>query len=96
MTKTLPDSMMAIAITEPGGPRVLRPERRPLPAPGPGEILIRVRAAGVNRPDVMQRKGLYPPPPDASDLPGLEVSGVVVARGEGAERWRIGAEVEVV
>ena len=93
MTDTLPDRMTAIAITEPGGPRVLKPERRPLPEPDTGEILIRVKAAGVNRPDVLQRKGAYPPPPGASDLPGLEVSGIVVACGEGAERWRIGAEV---
>ncbi len=63
--------MTAIAITEPGGPRVLKPERRPLPEPDTGEILIRVKAAGVNRPDVLQRKGAYPPPPGASDLPGL-------------------------
>lgn len=93
MDETLPDRMTAIAITEPGGPRVLKPERRPLPQPGPGEILIRVRAAGVNRPDVMQRKGAYPPPAGASDLPGLEVSGTVAALGDGATRWRIGADV---
>lgn len=93
MAQELPSRMTAIAITEPGGPRVLKPERRPLPEPGPGEILIKVRAAGVNRPDVAQRKGAYPPPPGASDLPGLEVSGVVVALGEGAARWKAGAEV---
>jgi putative PIG3 family NAD(P)H quinone oxidoreductase len=68
----------------------LKPEKRPLPRPGPGEILIRVRAAGVNRPDVLQRKGAYPPPPGASDLPGLEVAGEVAALGEGAARWSIG------
>lgn len=91
MTKTikLPQKMTAIAISQPGGPRVLKAEKRDLPEAGPGEILIRVRAAGVNRPDVQQRKGAYPPPPGASDLPGLEVSGEVVALGEGAERWRL-------
>lgn len=93
MAQELPSRMTAIAITEPGGPRVLKPERRPLPEPGPGEILIKVRAAGVNRPDVAQRKGAYPPPPGASDLPGLEVSGVVAALGEGVARWKVGAEV---
>jgi putative PIG3 family NAD(P)H quinone oxidoreductase len=93
MAEELPSRMMAIAITEPGGPRVLKPERRELPELGPGEILIKVHAAGVNRPDVQQRKGAYPPPPGASDLPGLEVSGVVAALGEGVRRWRLGAEV---
>ena len=90
---TLPETMTAIAITEPGGPLVLKPESRPVPRPGPGEILIRVRAAGVNRPDVAQRQGTYPPPPGASDLPGLEVAGEVAATGEGAARWRTGDPV---
>ncbi|RIK84519.1 MAG: NAD(P)H-quinone oxidoreductase [Hyphomicrobiales bacterium] len=85
--------MTAIAITEPGGPLVLKPESRPVPRPGPGEIVIRVRAAGVNRPDVAQRQGTYPPPPGASDLPGLEVAGEVAATGEGAARWRTGDPV---
>jgi putative PIG3 family NAD(P)H quinone oxidoreductase len=85
--------MMAVAISEPGGPLVLKPEKRAVPEPGPGEILIRVHAAGVNRPDVQQRKGAYPPPPGASDLPGLEVAGEVAALGEGAARWRIGDQV---
>ncbi|MBN9071052.1 MAG: NAD(P)H-quinone oxidoreductase [Rhizobiales bacterium] len=85
--------MTAIAISEPGGPRVLKPERRPLPGLEKGEILIRVRAAGVNRPDVLQRQGAYPPPPGASDLPGLEVSGVVAAVGPDVERWRAGDAV---
>ncbi len=89
----LPDTMTAVAIARPGGPEVLVPERRPLPAPSPGEILIRVRAAGVNRPDVMQRAGAYPAPPGASDLPGLEVAGEVAALGEGADRWRVGDAV---
>jgi putative PIG3 family NAD(P)H quinone oxidoreductase len=86
----LPATMTAIAITEPGGPLVLKAQTRDLPVPGQGEILVRVRAAGVNRPDVMQRKGLYPAPPGASDLPGLEVAGEVAALGEGVHRWRIG------
>ena len=89
----IPEKMTAIGISEPGGPRVLKPERRDVPRPGRGEILIRVKAAGVNRPDVLQRKGAYPPPPGASDLPGLEVSGEVVALGEGAARWRVGNAV---
>ncbi|WP_428674292.1 NAD(P)H-quinone oxidoreductase [Roseibium sp.] len=91
--QNLPDSMSAVAISEPGGPEVLKLEERPLPEPGPGEILIRVAAAGVNRPDVLQRKGAYPPPKGASDLPGLEVSGEVVALGAGADRHRIGDKV---
>ena len=89
----LPEKMTVIAITEPGGPLVLKPEKRPLPSPGEGEILIRVRAAGVNRPDVAQRKGTYPPPPGASDLPGLEAAGEVAAIGEGVKRWRVGDAV---
>jgi putative PIG3 family NAD(P)H quinone oxidoreductase len=93
MIETIPAKMTAIAITTPGGPLVLKPERRDVPEPAPGQILIKVRAAGVNRPDVLQRKGAYPPPPGASDLPGLEVSGEVAALGVGAERWRIGDSV---
>ncbi len=89
----IPATMTAIAITEPGGPLVLKPEKRAVPAPGEGEILVRVRAAGVNRPDILQRKGAYPPPPGASDLPGLEVSGEVAAIGPGARRWRVGDAV---
>src|SRR5690606_36006344 len=89
----IPEKMTAIAIVEPGGPLVLKPERRDVPRPGNGEILIRVRAAGVNRPDVAQRKGTYPPPPGASDLPGLEAAGEVVAVGSGATRWRVGDSV---
>jgi putative PIG3 family NAD(P)H quinone oxidoreductase len=93
MTGTIPAKMTAIAITQPGGPLVLKPERRDVPEPAPGQILIKVRAAGVNRPDVLQRKGAYPPPPGASDLPGLEVAGEVAALGEGAARWRVGDQV---
>ena len=80
---TLPAKMTAIAISEPGGPLVLKPEKRDLPELREGEILIAVRAAGVNRPDVLQRMGAYPPPPGASDLPGLEVAGEVAALGPG-------------
>ncbi|MEW9805861.1 NAD(P)H-quinone oxidoreductase [Mesorhizobium marinum] len=85
--------MTVVAISKPGGPRVLKPEQRDVPRPGEGEILIRVRAAGVNRPDVQQRKGLYPPPPGASDLPGLEVAGEVAAIGAGVKRWNGGDQV---
>jgi putative PIG3 family NAD(P)H quinone oxidoreductase len=80
----LPGSMTAIEISTAGGPEVLVSITRPLPRPGAGELLIRVEAAGVNRPDVLQRRGFYPPPPGASDIPGLEVAGQVVAAGEGA------------
>jgi NADPH2:quinone reductase len=86
---TLPAEMSAIGIREPGGPHVLVPERRPLPRPGAGEVLIKVAAAGVNRPDVMQRRGLYPPPPGASDIPGLEIAGQVIALGPDATRWKV-------
>lgn len=93
MMSDIPATMTAIAISEPGSPDVLKPEERPVPKPGPGQILIRVEAAGVNRPDVAQRLGRYPPPPGASDLPGLEVAGTVAALGEGATRWTIGDKV---
>lgn len=79
----LPETMNAVEISEPGGPEVLKPTEASVPRPKPGEVLIRVRAAGVNRPDCMQRAGAYPPPPDASPLPGLEVAGEVAALGEG-------------
>jgi len=82
--------MTAIGIKSPGGPQMLVPEERPLPQPGAGEILVKVAAAGVNRPDVMQRMGLYPPPPAAPDIPGLEISGEVAALGAGVTRWKIG------
>jgi NADPH:quinone reductase len=82
--------MIAIVIREPGEPDVLVPVERPNPAPGPGEVLIKVRAAGVNRPDVMQRRGRYPPPPGASDIPGLEVAGTIDAVGEGVTAWSAG------
>ena len=80
---SLPTSMIAIGIASPGGPEVLQPVTLPVPAPGPGEVLVRVAFAGVNGPDVAQRKGAYPPPPGASPIPGLEISGQVVALGEG-------------
>lgn len=86
----VPERMRAVEIGGAGGPEVLRPVERPVPRPGPGELLIRVAAAGVNRPDVLQRLGLYPPPPGASDLPGLEVAGTVAAVGEGVSGWREG------
>jgi NADPH:quinone reductase len=89
----LPAQMTVVGISKPGGPEVLIPETRPVPAPGPGEILIKVEAAGVNRPDVAQRSGSYPPPPGASDLPGLEIAGEVVALGTGATRHKLGDKV---
>lgn len=89
----LPATMTAIAVPTPGGPEALVPETRPVPAPGKGEILVKVAAAGVNRPDVMQRKGLYPPPPGAPDIPGLEVAGEVVAVGDGVTQWALGDQV---
>ena len=85
---TLPKTTRAVAITESGGPEVLKLSDVAVPAPGPGEIVIKVAYAGVNRPDVLQRAGQYASPPDASPLPGLEVSGHVAAVGEGVERWR--------
>jgi putative PIG3 family NAD(P)H quinone oxidoreductase len=88
-----PATMIAIDPAEAGGPEVLVPVRRPVPEPGRGEVLIRVGAAGVNRPDVMQRMGLYPPPPGAPTIPGLEVAGVVVALGDGADSALLGRGV---
>ncbi len=90
---SLPTTMRAIEIAGPGGPQVLRPCERPVPAPGPGEMLVRIAFAGVNRPDVIQRQGLYPPPPGASDIPGLEFSGEVVALGPGPGPFRPGDRV---
>ena len=85
--------MMCVEISTFGGPGVLRMVERPDPVPGTGEVLIDVAAAGVNRPDVMQRRGAYPPPAGASDLPGLEVSGTVVAAGDGTAGWHEGDRV---
>ena len=85
--------MIAIEISKAGGPEVLTPNARPIPEPAAGEVLIRVAAAGVNRPDVMQRRGLYPPPPGASDVPGLEVAGTIEHVGQGVSEWRGGDRV---
>lgn len=85
----LPAVMTAIDPETPGGPDVLQPVERPLPRPGQGEVLIRVAAAGVNRPDILQRRGMYPPPPGAPSIPGLEVAGEIVAVGEGVNRDRL-------
>ena len=89
----IPAEMRAVEIKQPGGPEVLVPAKRPVPKPGKDEVLIRVAAAGVNRPDVLQRQGNYTPPPGASDLPGLEVAGEVVAVGPETPRWRVGDRV---
>ncbi|MDB5691599.1 MAG: NAD(P)H-quinone oxidoreductase [Alphaproteobacteria bacterium] len=90
---TLPATMRAIDPADSGGPEVLRPVDRPVPEPKAGEYLVRVAAAGVNRPDVMQRLGLYPPPPGAPAILGLEIAGEIVAAGEGADRSRIGEAI---
>ena len=90
---TLPTTMRAIEISEAGGPEVLTPVMRPVPTPSAEDILIKVVAAGVNRPDALQRAGAYAPPPDASDLPGLECAGEVVAVGAGVSRWAVGDKV---
>ncbi|MEN2988749.1 NAD(P)H-quinone oxidoreductase [Tistrella sp. BH-R2-4] len=90
---SLPETMTAIEISTPGGPEVLKPATRPVPQPGAGEVLIRIAAAGVNKPDALQRQGNYPPPPGASDIPGLEVSGVVVATGRDVTRLTVGDRV---
>lgn len=85
--------MLAIAIREPGGPDVLVPVDRPVPQPAAGEVLIRVGAAGVNRPDVLQRQGRYTPPPGVTDIPGLEVAGTIAAVGNGVQGWSVGDPV---
>ena len=89
----LPSHMTVIGIREPGGPDVLVPEQRPVPVPAAHEVLIKVTAAGVNRPDVVQRLGQYPPPPGASDIPGLEVSGEIAATGPEVSRFQCGDKV---
>jgi putative PIG3 family NAD(P)H quinone oxidoreductase len=89
----IPDTMIAVEITAPGGPDVLKPKTVPVPKAGSGQILIKVAAAGVNRPDVAQRMGVYPPPPGHSPLPGLEVAGEIVATGGNVTRWRPGNKV---
>jgi putative PIG3 family NAD(P)H quinone oxidoreductase len=90
---TLPGTITAIEIATPGGPEGLRAVERPMPKPGAGEVLIQVAAAGVNRPDALQRRGHYPPPPGASDIPGLEVAGTVVMIGLGVHQLKVGDEV---
>src|SRR5262245_41531326 len=89
----LPAKMRAVQVAKPGGPEVLQPVERPLPSPKPSEILVKVAAAGVNRPDVLQRMGLYAVPPDASDLPGLEIAGEVVAVGSQVRNTKVGDKV---
>jgi len=89
----LPSTMTAVEIERPGGPDVLRAVQRPMPVPGPGEVLVHVEAAGVNRPDLMQRMGKYPPPPGASDIPGLEIAGTIVSIAEGVSRWHVGDRI---
>jgi len=93
MTAAVPETMAAIEITEPGGPEVLKPVTRPIPEPQAGEVLIRVAAAGVNRPDALQRLGLYEPPPGTTDLPGLEVAGTIAALGPEVDGWSVGDTV---
>ncbi|MFO0520748.1 MAG: NAD(P)H-quinone oxidoreductase [bacterium] len=93
MTASLPSHFDCIEITTPGKPDVLKPARRPMPVPAAGEVLIQVHAAGVNRPDVLQRMGRYPVPPGASDLPGLEVAGVIAAVAADVTRWKVGDRV---
>ena len=90
---TLPSTMRAVEITEYGKPEVLKLGERPVPQPKSGEVLVRVAAAGVNRPDVLQRMGHYPVPPGASDIPGLEIAGEVAAVGEGVGTWNVGDEL---
>jgi NADPH2:quinone reductase len=85
----LPSHMTVIAIRAPGGPEMLVPQERSVPAPGAGEILVKVVASGVNRPDVRQRQGSYPPPKGATDVPGLEIAGEVAALGPEVKRWKI-------
>ena len=89
----LPAMMTCVEIQKPGGPEALVPATRPVPKPKAGEILIKVAASGVNRPDIAQRAGVYPPPPGASDLPGLEAAGTVAALGEGVTNWKVGDEI---
>lgn len=93
MTDQLPATMQVVEISRPGGPDVLQPAVRPVPVPRAGEVVIRVHTAGVNRPDCLQRAGSYNPPPGASDLPGLEVSGTIVAIGPEVDEWVVGDAV---
>lgn len=93
MSAQVPEMMTAIGFDAPGGPEVLTPRAQPVPIPGPGEVLVKVAFAGVNRPDVLQRRGLYPPPADASPLPGLEIAGEVALLGEGVDPAILGQKV---
>ena len=90
---SIPGTMTAIGISTPGGPEVLKPETRDVPEPGSGQVLVKVAAAGVNRPDCLQRMGAYPPPPGAPDIPGLEIAGEIVALGDGIAREHLGTQV---
>ena len=89
----IPETMTCIEIAEPGGPDVLKPTTRPVPVPEAGEVLIAVRAAGVNRPDCIQREGNYAPPPGVTDIPGLEVAGEIAALGQDVSGWKLGDQV---
>ena len=93
MTDGLPETMIVVEISTPGGPEVLVPATRPVPTPQAGEILVRVAAAGLNRPDVMQRMGHYPPPAGVTDIPGLEIAGTVAATGDGVGGWSPGDQL---
>ena len=93
MPNGLPKSMTSIAVREPGGPDVLVPQQQPVPSPGEGEILVKVAAAGVNRPDALQRQGHYPPPKGATEIPGLEIAGEIVQVGPNVSRWNKGDKV---
>ncbi len=93
MTNAVPATMTAIELKEPGGPEMLVPGKRPVPQPGQGEVLIRVAAAAINRPDVLQRQGKYPPPPGAPDTLGLDVAGTVAAAGPDVRWPRVGDQV---
>jgi NADPH:quinone reductase len=93
LPETMPETMIAVGFDAPGAPEVLRPETLPVPQPQPGEVLIKVAFAGVNRPDVIQRQGFYPPPPGASPIPGLEIAGEVVALGDGVGAELLGQKV---
>lgn len=89
----IPETINVIEIATPGGPEVLTPAKRPCPVPKPDEVLIKVTASGVNRPDILQRMGMYPVPKDASDLPGLEASGTIASVGANVQRWEVGDKV---
>ena len=93
LPETMPETMNVVEISTPGGPEVLVPAKRPVPAPQADEILVRVAAAGINRPDVMQRQGKYPPPAGVTDIPGLEIAGTVAATGDGVSGWSPGDEL---